>query len=243
MHVEARGGGRFRIHNRQHFTSLERYRGEWELTVDGDAAQGRPAAGAARSGRASRWTSTLTLPRGNGERFVTFRFRQRAETHWAPAGFTVAHQQLPLPGRAPRAPGGRAVRASDDGVLESGRVRAVIDLDLGELWELALDGQNVLADGSRLQLWRAPTDNDGLPQVPSRLSGVLPRWLELGLDRLEPELVSAGVSGPPSSPCTGSATCSRTGIATGCSRPVSCWSRTSSSSRRGFATCRESAPC
>ena len=69
-------------------------------------------------------------------------------------------------------------------MLETGRVRAVVDLDAGVLRELALDGRNVLADGPRLQLWRAPTDNDGLPQVPSRRSGVLPRWLELGLDRL-----------------------------------------------------------
>jgi beta-galactosidase len=194
VHVEARGGGRFRIHNRQHFTSLERYRGEWELTVDG-ARRKSGQLPALRVGPGEFLDVTLDLPRGNGERFVTFRFRQRAETHWAPAGFTIAHQQLALPGRAPRAPGGRAVRASDDGVLESGRVRAVVDLDVGELRELALDGQNVLAGGSRLQLWRAPTDNDGLPQVPSRLSGVLPRWLEFGLDRLEPELVSAGVSG------------------------------------------------
>ena len=50
--------------------------------------------------------------------------------------------------------------------------------------------------GPRLQLWRAPTDNDGLPQVPSRRSGVLPQWLELGLDRLEPELVPRAQTAP-----------------------------------------------
>jgi beta-galactosidase len=35
VHVESRGGGRFRIHNRHHFSTLDRYRGEWELTADG----------------------------------------------------------------------------------------------------------------------------------------------------------------------------------------------------------------
>ena len=76
-------------------------------------------------------------------------------------------------------------------MLETDRVRAVVDLDAGVLRELALDGRNLLVDGPRLQLWRAPTDNDGLPQVPSRQSGVLPRWLELGLDRLQVRVVSA----------------------------------------------------
>jgi len=42
----------------------------------------------------------------------------------------------------------------------------------------------------RLQLWRAPTDNDGLPLVPNKSPGPLGRWLELGLDRIELELVS-----------------------------------------------------
>jgi beta-galactosidase len=73
-------------------------------------------------------------------------------------------------------------------------VRAAFDLDAGVLTELSANGRNPIVEGPRLQLWRAPTDNDGLPQVPSRLSGVLPLWLELGLDRLELELVSARVA-------------------------------------------------
>ena len=74
----------------------------------------------------------------------------------------------PLPGRAPRRLPGRAVRPGRDGVLETERVRAAFDLDDGRPARAALDGRNVLVDGPRLQLWRAPTDNDGLPQLPSR---------------------------------------------------------------------------
>ena len=40
LHVEARGGGRFRIHSRHHFASLDRYRGEWELTIEGKRRKG-----------------------------------------------------------------------------------------------------------------------------------------------------------------------------------------------------------
>jgi beta-galactosidase len=37
-------------------------------------------------------------------------------------------------------------------------------------------------DGPHLQLWRAPTDNDGLPLYPGRTVGPLKRWLSLDLD-------------------------------------------------------------
>src|SRR5262249_54433858 len=46
----------------------------------------------------------------------------------------------------------------------------------------------------RLQLWRAPTDNDGLRLLPERRSGVLWNWLALGLDRVEQRLESVDVT-------------------------------------------------
>jgi beta-galactosidase len=195
VHVEARGGGRFRIHNRHHFTGLDGYRGEWEVTVDGERRKGGRLP-ALRVPPGEALDVALTLPHTTGgERFITFRFFLRHAEEWAPAGHEVAWQQLPLPGRASRSARGRAVKAGSDGVLEADRVRAVFDLSAGVLRELALDGRNLLVEGPRLQLWRAPTDNDGLPQVPSRQSGVLPRWLELGLDRLQLDAVSARAGG------------------------------------------------
>ena len=64
----------------------------------------------------------------------------------------------------------------------------------GILSELSVDGRNVLVAGPRLQLWRAPTDNDGLRLLPERRSGVLSRWLELGLDRVEQRVQSHRVT-------------------------------------------------
>jgi beta-galactosidase len=37
-------------------------------------------------------------------------------------------------------------------------------------------------DGPHLQLWRAPTDNDGLPLIPHKNVGPLKHWLQLDLD-------------------------------------------------------------
>ena len=44
-------------------------------------------------------------------------------------------------------------------------------------------------DGPHLQLWRAPTDNDGLPLHEGKTVGPLARWLQLGLDRGIPRRV------------------------------------------------------
>ena len=45
----------------------------------------------------------------------------------------------------------------------------------GLLTELSRDGRRALLGGPRLQLWRAPTDNDGLRLLPEREVGVLAR--------------------------------------------------------------------
>jgi beta-galactosidase len=73
-------------------------------------------------------------------------------------GHVVAVEQLALPrrGAAPRRARGKAF----DGDLLS----------------------DLIVEPPRLQLWRAPTDNDGLPLVEDKDFGPLTRWLELGLD-------------------------------------------------------------
>ena len=193
--VEARGGGRFRIHNRRDFADLGDLRGAWELTVDGAVERrGRlPALDVPAGG--SRDVRLDLGPAGRGERFVTFRFSLRRATAWAPAGHEVAWEQLALPSRRPsRArPASRAAPVETDRAiaLESQGTRAVVDTATGRLAVLSgAGGRNVVQTGPVLQLWRAATDNDGLRLLPDRSRGVLGRWLELGLDRLEHRLES-----------------------------------------------------
>jgi beta-galactosidase len=188
IRVTSLGHGRFRIANRHHFADLSGYRGEWELTVDGERRRG----GAIPTRRVRpQESATFALRLGDdaGERFVTFRFFLRKATSWAPAGHEVAWQQIRLPSRR-----ATVVRPASAGALEAGGTRVSVDRDRGALSELAVDGRNVLVAGPLLQLWRAPTDNDGLRLVEEKRDfGVLPRWLELGLDRLELEVRSVNV--------------------------------------------------
>jgi beta-galactosidase len=169
VHVEALRGTRFRIRNRRDFAGLSDIRGEWELTVDG-ASDRRGRLPALRDGLEVELD--LGSP-GAGQRFVTFRFFLREETGWAPAGHEVAWQQFPLTSRPRRSSSRR------------GRRPPAFDGETGELREL-----EAVLGGPRLQLWRGATDNDGLRLLPQRGTGVLERWLELGLDRLELRLES-----------------------------------------------------
>ena len=181
IRISSLGHGRFRIANRHHFADLSAYRGEWELTVDGERRRGG-AIPARRVRPQESATFALRLGDDDGERFVTFRFYLRKATSWAPAGHEVAWQQIRLPSRRAR---------PSNGASGARGVQVAFDRDRGALSELAVDGRNVLAAGPLLQLWRAPTDNDGLRLVEEKRDfGVLPRWLELGLDDLKLELVS-----------------------------------------------------
>jgi beta-galactosidase len=180
--VEQLEEGRFRIRSRQDFAGLDRFRGAWELAVDGEVVRTGELPALRGDAFEVEVDVAADLP---GERFVTFRFELRDPTEWAPAGHEVAREQLELPARAAREVKGRPATTSEaDGslVLEAGPFRAVVGDGLTELSE---EGRNVLLEGPRLQLWRAPTDNDGLRLLPERWSGVLWRWLELGLDRIE----------------------------------------------------------
>ena len=193
VHVERVDDRRFLIRNRHDFVSLDRLRGTWELTSDGEgvAAGNLPRL---RVAPGEALEVELELPPGPGERFVTFCFFLRAATDWAPAGHEVAWQQLALRSRPRRRTAGRTAAPGASGMLEAGGTRAVVDAGTGTLSELSVDDRNVLIAGPRLQLWRAPTDNDGLRLLPDRRSGVLWRWLELGLDRLEQRLESFRVT-------------------------------------------------
>ena len=72
-------------------------------------------------------------------------------------------------------------------------MRAAITRKRGLLTELSRNGRRALLGGPRLQLWRAPTDNDGLRLLPDHDSGVLAGWLGLGPDRLAHRLESIDV--------------------------------------------------
>ncbi|MFB7673366.1 glycoside hydrolase family 2 TIM barrel-domain containing protein [Kitasatospora purpeofusca] len=123
-----------------------------------------------------------------GEAWWTVRASLTGPAPWAPAGHTVAWGQLPAGGNGSAGSAGTAARPelprargraphARDGLVLLGP--AAFDARTGRLTRLG----TVPVTGPRLDVWRAPTDNDrGAPWAPA--DQLARRWGELGLHRM-----------------------------------------------------------
>ena len=199
--VDARRGT-FRVRNRRWFTALTDLRGSWELLVNGErVAHGRLAklAVAAQDSRsiALRWPR-VEIPAG-AEVHVVFRFHTAKATTWSDLGHEVAWSQINIPAAVfPRAKSlarssvPQVVPVSVEATPAGWRVRAgstefVVSREAGVLEQFRVNGCEHIQRGPQLNVWRAPTDNDGLKLFPVVNWGGargLTDWLEAGYDRV-----------------------------------------------------------
>ncbi len=171
-----------RVTNRRAFSGLGDLRADWEMRVDGELV-GR---GPFDVGPVDPLTSVdcsfpAPVPGGGGRVDLLVRWRQRRATAWAPAGHLVAWDEIEV--RAARAPTRARARAASPKRSEH-RAGALTDVE------------SLLTLPVSLNLWRAPTDNDGfklLPGLAARMgadTSALTRWLHTGLhERSAQELV------------------------------------------------------
>jgi beta-galactosidase len=128
-----------------------------------------------------------SLPGTDRESWLTVRAVLAADEPWAPAGHEVAWGQLAVPWTAAptqRPPaGGLPVPAGERIELGPG----VFDPSDGRLLRIG----EVEVDGPRLDVWRAPTDNDRAPHG----EAVEPSWRHLGLHRVEHRVDGVAVEG------------------------------------------------
>lgn len=125
-----------------------------------------------------------------GEAVLLVRAVLRADTTWATTGHVVAAGQLPLPDGATGAAAASGQSAPAARVATRGR-----QLRLGDAVFDAVDGRLLSLGelplvGPRLNLWRAPTDNDD----GSSARGLVRRWRSFGLDRLRHRTVSVDLA-------------------------------------------------
>jgi beta-galactosidase len=187
--------GQLQLHNRYDFLSLSHLGGTWSLLDDGVPVAGG-GLGPLSAGPGETETLSLgELPKCRGGAVLDVSLRARVAAPWAVAGHEAAWAQFVLPALAPglgeraRA-GGPRPAAGDQAVLVEERPGALVlsaagseaRFEGGWLVSLTGNGAELVDRKPRLELWRAPVDNDShgiWTEV------VAAKWTTAGLDRLE----------------------------------------------------------
>ncbi|MEC0267171.1 glycoside hydrolase family 2 TIM barrel-domain containing protein [Paenibacillus anseongense] len=160
------------IENRYDFLSLDHLKGSWQLLHDGDIVeQGElPSIDVPPSGE-----SEMTVPlskayeQWQGECWLRIRFTMREETRWAQQGHEVAWADIPLSTAASGAPlinvkpmHSLRMEEQTTRLLVSGNDFCLAwDKNSGTLNEFQYNGISLLQSGPKVNVWRAPIDNDG----------------------------------------------------------------------------------
>ena len=202
-------GIRLRVRNRNWFTTLDWLTATWELSVDGAlTASGTLDLPTVRPQHDV--TVRIAVGAPPGDAHLTIRFSTAAPHPWAPAGHELAWDQFAVgrperPGRQSRPPARRedSIRWSETRtklVASTEHTSTCLDLSTGLIRELMIDGLRTLLRGPQAELFRAPTDNDGIKLLPEQdflgiTRKVLARWRRWGLDRLDRRLIDVSLSG------------------------------------------------
>lgn len=194
--------GRVTIHNKQDFRDLRWLRARFEVSIAERVVQ-RGRISLPTLGPGARASVSLPLrkrtPRRGEEALLTLSFETARDTPFAPKGHEVAWQQLRLPwkpasSRAVRPAPGPGVEVEEQAgalVLRGGDFSLEFDTRSGQIGRIRAGGRPLAREGPRLQVFRAPTDNDGIKayEAGALVGKALGRWRALGLDRATPRLV------------------------------------------------------
>lgn len=170
-----------RITNHFDFRDLSHLSFVWTLEAEGVSIASGPLAVPDIAAGTSADIPLPELPTVDGEAWLTVRAVLAADTDWAPAGHEVAWGQVQVSTPEPA-----EVAAAQAPTMTGNRITlgsGVFDAVDGRL--LSLAGTTV--DGPELDLWRAPTDNDGRHRDAEAST-----WRDAGLHRLQHRVI--GVS-------------------------------------------------
>ncbi|MGH3344120.1 MAG: glycoside hydrolase family 2 TIM barrel-domain containing protein [Carbonactinosporaceae bacterium] len=168
--------GAIRVTNLYDFLDLSHLCFTWVLEDEGTQVAGGTLAVPPLSAGECVDLPLPDLPPTEGESFVTVRAELANDEAWAPTGHEVAWGQIGVRSAPPRtaSPAGAAVTNGDAITLGAG----TFDPATGRLTRL---GGRLAMAGPRLDVWRAPTDNDhGHLGV-----SVASEWRRLGLHRVQ----------------------------------------------------------
>jgi len=189
--------------NKDHFRNLDWLAGEWELLVDGwSKAKGKFAVPAVKPRQKQAVALKIPAKKFTGkEASLLVRLSAKAKQPWCDAGHLVAWEQLALPSSvlakaAKTLPAAKAFAVTvesknDPGAVRAGDLEITIDSAKGGLVQITKGGKPVLVSPPALNVWRAPTDNDGIKIWTGQESKPLGKWRALGLDKVQSRQAAA----------------------------------------------------
>ena len=193
---------RYEVENRQFYRDLSWLVGQWTLLVDGEVEDGGvlPEITAGPREKVIIEIPELADAPAEGEVSVLFRFTATEAQTWADAGHEVAWEQVTLSEEA--APGSLWEELSHAAPVTTTAEAGGQRVELGD-WTLeggadalastlSFKGARVLESLPIANVWRAPTDNDGIKLWEGQGGKPLGRWQKLGLDKFAHRLVKSG---------------------------------------------------
>jgi beta-galactosidase len=189
--------GTLRITNRYGFLSLAGLDIYWKVKADGQVLQkGWLPPLSLAAGQSTELSIPFTQPElaPATEYWLEVRFALAQATLWASAGHELAWEQFRLP--YPVLPGPSIDRSSfpalklremDQQVLVEGEgFEVLFDRTSGRIASWVAGGQELIASGPKLNVWRAPTEND-LNEWGDERAAM--HWRAVGLDQLSEEIL------------------------------------------------------
>jgi beta-galactosidase len=185
-------GNQYRVHNKHDFMNLDAYEARWELLLNGERIQANDLG---RLDVVAHGNREVTVDyqrphlKAGDELSINFYFELASSTDWAPRGHLVAWEQLAIGHRSrlqtdPVPERELSIDAGDELFVVTGK-DSEIQFDHLGITGWRFRGTPVMGTGPRLNLWRAPTDNDGIKGRSDQDKKPLARWRELGLEHAE----------------------------------------------------------
>jgi beta-galactosidase len=172
--------GILQIENLRNFKDLSDLKLCWRVDADGARiASGEAVVNAPPRGMTA---ARINVPNVSGKlRVLSVELRRADGTSTAEGHFTLAELPAELPPRP------RAEVTVQSGATGAELVSGAVKLTLGSagVVEFSCGDRKLLRQGPRLNIWRAPLDNDGIKLMPHRKKGPLPEWLEKGFDKVK----------------------------------------------------------
>lgn len=166
--------GKFQLHNRLDFTSLDILELNWSVQLDGEEVErgilALPEVGP-RQNAEFRIPFTMPILRHvDSSAFLNVDFALRKNTPWAKQGNVMARDQFELPAVPPAAMRSLPVCRHSLSATVNGELLTISGNDCrytfncrrGTLASWTVEEFSLLQSGPVLQVWRAPIDNDGV---------------------------------------------------------------------------------